>query len=184
MKNSPKKYLIGSALIAAGGLLMFSSKASIPEGAVPVKPFDKKKFLGKWYEIARMDYRFEKNLINVTAEYSQKLTGNIKVVNRGYDTVKNEWKKSKGTAKFRNDSDEGALKVSFFGPFYSGYNVIAIDTDYTYALVAGDDLNYLWILSRYKEIPESVKTEYLQIAEELGYKTSKLIWVAQNNSSK
>lgn len=184
MKNLSSKNKIGSALILAAGLLFFSSCATMPEGATVVKPFDQKKFLGEWYEIARMDYRFEKNLINVTANYSLKDDGNIKVVNKGYDTVKKEWKMVEGKAKFRKDPDKAALKVSFFGPFYSGYNVLAIDNNYTYALIAGDDLSLLWILSRSKEIPDSVKAEYLKIAEELGYKTSELTWVTQNDDPK
>lgn len=183
MKKLLSKYTIGSVLIVALGMLIFGSCATMPEGATVVKPFDKKQFLGKWFEIARMDYRFEKNLINVMAIYSLKDDGNIRVVNKGFDTVKKKWKMVKGKAKFRNASDEGALKVSFFGPFYSGYNVLAVDDDYTYALIAGDDLDLLWILSRSKEIPESVKAEYLKIAEDLGYKTSDLTWVTQNDDT-
>lgn len=177
------KHIIGSAVILGVGLLFFNSCATMPEGATVVKPFDKKKFLGKWYEIARMDSRFEKNLTNVMAIYSLKDNGDIRVVNKGYDTEKNKWKMVKGKAKFRNNADEAALKVSFFGPFYSGYNVLAIDDEYTYALIAGNDLSLLWILSRSKDIPESVKREYLKIAEDLGYKTSQLTWVTHNDAS-
>lgn len=183
MNKSSLKFRFGTALIIAFMLFLISSCATMPEGATVVKPFDKKQFLGKWYEIARMDYRFEKNLINVTAVYSLKEDGNIKVINKGYDTIKKEWKMVEGKAKFRNAPDEAALKVSFFGPFYSGYNVLAIDKNYTYALIAGNDLELLWILSRSKVIPESVKAEYLKIAENLGYKTSQLTWVTQNNKT-
>lgn len=183
MKTLLSKYTIGPVLIVAFGVLFFSSCATMPKGATVVKPFDQNQFLGKWYEITRMDYRFEKNLINVTAVYSLKDDGNIKVVNKGFDTVNKEWKMVEGKAKFRNAPDEAALKVSFFGPFYSGYNVLAVDDDYTYALIAGNDLDLLWILSRSKEIPESVKAEYLKIADDLGYKTSQLTWVTQNDNT-
>lgn len=155
---------------------MFSC-VSIPKGATAVKPFDKSKYLGKWYEIARFDYRFEKNMNSVTATYSLRKDGAIKVDNRGYDYKKDKWKESTGKAKFVNQPDEARLKVSFFGPFYAGYNVIAIDNDYKYALVAGRNLDYLWILSREKTIPDSIKDKYVQKGTELGYKVENLIWV-------
>ena len=82
--------------------------------------------------------------------------------------------------KFAGDSNEGKLKVSFFGPFYSGYNIIALDSDYKYALVAGKSLKYLWLLSREKTMPQDVKEEYLKKAKDLGYNTSELIWVKHN----
>ncbi|RYD69688.1 MAG: lipocalin, partial [Sphingobacteriales bacterium] len=102
--------------------------------------------------------------------------GTIKVDNKGYNVVKKEWKQSIGKAKFVNENTEARLKVSFFGPFYAGYNVIEIDKDYQYALVVGNNLDYLWILSRTKTIPESVKQAYLKKAEGLGYKTAELVW--------
>lgn len=157
---------------------MFSC-VSIPKGAEAVKPFDKSKYLGKWYEIARFDYRFERNLNNVTATYSLRDDGAIKVDNRGYNTKKNKWEESIGRAKFVKDPNEARLKVSFFGPFYAGYNVIAIDKDYRYALVAGRSLDYLWILSREKTIPNTIKEEYVKKAKGLGYKVEELVWVEQ-----
>ncbi|MDO9137139.1 MAG: lipocalin family protein, partial [Lutibacter sp.] len=104
----------------------------------------------------------------------------IRVDNRGYNYKTNQWKQAVGKAKFRADENEAALKVSFFGPFYTGYNVIALDNAYKYALVAGKDLGYLWILSRETEIPETVKQNYLKMAADLGYKTSDLVWVEHN----
>lgn len=157
------------------------SCASIPDGAVPVSPFDGDKYLGKWYEIARLDFKFEKDLNNTTAEYSQNDDGTIKVDNRGYNTKKKEWTQSIGKAKFIKGDNVAKLKVSFFGPFYAGYNVIAIDSDYTYALVAGENLKYLWILSRETTIPEDIKESYLNIAGSIGYKTSDLVWVEHND---
>lgn len=156
------------------------SCVSIPKGATAVRPFKKDKYLGKWYEIARMDFKFEKDLNNVTATYSLKDDGSIKVDNRGYNYVKKEWKQSIGKAKFVKESDEARLKVSFFGPFYAGYNVIEIDTDYQYALIAGNNLKYLWILSRNKSIPENIKQQYLKKAQSLGYDTAALVWTKQD----
>jgi len=159
------------------GLFTFSSCANIPEGAVAVKPFDSGKYLGKWYEIARLDFRFERGLTNTTANYSLNKDGSILVENRGYNTIKKEWLKAIGKAKFVGAKDEAKLKVSFFGPFYSGYNVIALDDQYKYALIAGRSLDYLWILSREKTITEATKQAYLNLAKNLGYDIEALIWV-------
>lgn len=153
------------------------SCATIPEGAIAVRPFDKKRYLGKWYEIARMDFKFERDLNNTTAEYSLNENGTIKVDNKGYNIKKGKWTRAIGKAKFAGEENIARLKVSFFGPFYSGYNVIAIDDEYRYALVAGKSLKYLWILSRGTSIPPEIKDKYLKIAADIGYKTSDLIWV-------
>lgn len=168
--------------LAATSLIIASTSSfkNIPKGAVAVKPFDTEKYLGTWYEIARFDYRFEKNLNNVTATYSLKKDGTIKVDNKGYNFKKNKWEEAIGKAKPASDPTEAKLKVSFFGPFYSGYNVIAIDKDYKYALVAGENLKYMWILSRETTIPENIKADYLKLAQSVGYDTSKLIWVSHD----
>jgi len=158
-------------------LALFTSCSSVPKGVTAVTPFDKERYLGKWYEIARFDFRFERGLNNTTAEYSLNSNGTIKVVNRGYDYEKNRWKESVGKAKFVGDEKVAMLKVSFFGPFYGGYNVIAIDPEYKYALVAGSDVDYLWILSREKTIPAEIKSLYLEKAEKLGFKVSDLLWI-------
>lgn len=173
-----KRYVAGTlALVGVGLLLNSCASKTIPEKAVAVQNFDKEKYLGKWYEIARLDFKFEKGLNNTTAEYSLKDNGMIKVVNRGYNLKKEKWQESTGKAKFVGDENVAMLKVSFFGPFYSGYNVLAIDKDYKYALVSGDSLKYLWILSREKSIPLEITAEYLQIAKEVGYQTDDLVWV-------
>lgn len=162
--------------------LAFSSCQTIPEGAIAITPFEKEKYLGKWYEIARLDFKYEKDLNNTTAEYSIKDDGNIKVFNRGYNIKTNEWEEATGKAKFVGDEHVAMLKVSFFGPFYSGYNVIAIDPDYKYALVAGESLKYMWILSRQKTIPNDIKENYIQLAKKVGYNTSELVWVEHNKN--
>ena len=158
-------------------MLALFSCATIPKGAKAVTPFDKSKYLGKWYEIARLDFKFERNLNNTSAQYSLNDDGSIKVDNRGYNYKTRKWKQAIGKAKFVNDPGIAMLKVSFFGPFYAGYNVIALDQDYKYALIAGKNLNYLWILSRETSIPENIKQQYLDVAKNLGYKTNELIWV-------
>jgi apolipoprotein D and lipocalin family protein len=177
-----KRINILSAGLVLGGisLLLLNSCRTIPTNAVAVKPFELNRYLGKWYEIARIDFKFEKNLNNVTANYSLREDGLVKVDNKGYNYVEKAWKNSIGKAKFVGDTTEAKLKVSFFGPFYSGYNVIAIDKAYQYALVAGKNTDYLWILSREKTIPEDVKNNYLNLAKNIGYDTNRLIWVAHN----
>lgn len=174
MKKSNLYILLGLGALA---IVLAPSCASIPKGAKAIKPFDKDRYLGKWYEIARLDMRFERNLNNVTAEYSLNDDGTIRVNNQGYDYLKKEWKQSIGKAKFAGDTNEARLKVSFFGPFYAGYNVIALDEEYKYALVTGPNLKYLWILSREKSIPPTIKQEYIKKSDSLGFKTEELIWV-------
>jgi len=171
-------YLLIAFFLLTG---LFSCSPTIPEGAEAVSPFDSEKYLGKWYEIARIDFKYEEDLNNTTAEYSLKEDGTIKVDNKGYNTKKQEWEQAIGKAKFVGSDSVARLKVSFFGPFYSGYNVIAIDPDYTYALVAGESLDYLWILSRETTIPEDVKQDYLKVAQAIGYDTDRLLWVEHDN---
>lgn len=175
-----KRNLIGVALLGVVAIAVLQSCKTIPKGAVAIKPFDSKKYLGTWYEIARLDFRFERNLNNTTANYSFNPDGSIKVVNRGYNYKTSRWKQSTGKAKFAGDKTEAKLKVSFFGPFYAGYNVISLDADYKYALVAGKNLDYLWLLSREKTIPKNIQQDYLQKANALGYDTAALVWVKQD----
>jgi apolipoprotein D and lipocalin family protein len=164
--------------LGALGLILFNSySVRIPRGATAVKNFDAQKYLGKWYEIARFDYRFEKNMNHVTAEYSENPDGSIQVRNKGYDYLKKVWNESIGEAQFVKDATEARLKVSFFKPIWAGYNVIDIDEDYQYALVAGSSLKYLWILSRTTDIPESIRQRFLEKARKIGYHTEELIWV-------
>ena len=170
--------LLGVAAVAVA--VNSSSCVSIPKGAKAVQPFQKEKYLGTWYEIARFDFKFERGLSHVSATYSEINANTIRVVNKGYNQTKNKWKQSIGKAKFVDETTLGRLKVSFFGPFYAGYNVIAIDDQYRYALIAGNNLNYLWILSREKHIPENIKRKYLEQAEALGYDLKKLIWTTQD----
>jgi len=180
-----KNRYIAPILLGAGiAFILYSCNSSkIPKKAIAVTNFDKAKYLGKWFEIARLDYKWEKNLNNVTAEYSLKDDGTIKVDNRGYNVKKDKWEESIGKAKFVRKDNVGMLKVSFFGPFYSGYNVVAIADDYKYALVAGESLKYMWILSRETTIPESVKADFLIKAQEIGYNVSDLVWVKHDKTN-
>ena len=152
---------------------------TIPDGVTAVKPFSINLYLGKWYEVARMDFRFEKNPENTTAEYSLNGDGSVKVLNRGFNTKTQQWKKAAGKAKSISDAERAMLKVSFFGPFYAGYNVIALDAEYKYALISRSSRDYLWILSREPELPEEIRNRYLKIAGDLGFDVGKLVWPNQ-----
>ncbi len=175
-----KRLLITGGIFAlAAVVILLKSKRTIPKGVKAVGNFDQLKYLGKWFEIARLDHRFEKNQTYVTAQYDLNADGSIKVTNSGFDTKKNRERSVVGKARFVKDEHTGMLEVSFFGPFYSGYNIIAIDKDYKYALVAGKTRDYLWLLSRAGTMPKSVINNYLKIAEKAGYDTSKLVWTPQ-----
>jgi len=108
-------------------LILISGCVNIPEGVSPVTGFDIDQYLGTWHEIARLDHSFERGLERVTAQYSLRDDGGIKVVNKGHDPQKKRWKEAIGKAYFVGDSHLGSLKVSFWGPFYSSYNIIALD---------------------------------------------------------
>lgn len=158
-------------------LICFSSCQQISEKAKAIDDFEVNRYLGHWYEIARFDFKFEKDLNNTTATYSLGEDGEIRVMNKGYNPILDEWKVAEGKAKFVGEPNVGQLKVSFFGPFYSGYNILALDDNYQYALIAGKNLDYLWILSRVKTIPEEVKNDYLKIAADAGYDINRLLWI-------
>lgn len=168
--------------VLAGAALGYwaAKQVAIPQGAKAVEPFFPVRYLGKWHEIARLDYRFERGLEQVTATYALQMDGTLKVTNRGYDPLKGSWEQVVGKARFLFGPGKARLKVSFWGPFYSGYNVIAIDDTYENALVAGKDLDYLWLLSRHREMPIDIRDRYLDMARELGYPTEKLIWTRQS----
>ena len=153
----------------------------MPEKVQPVSEFQLDRYLGKWFEIARLDHSFERGLNQVTAEYSMRDDGGVKVLNRGFSSAKGEWKESEGRAYFVDDETVGYLKVSFFGPFYGSYIVFELDqVDYQYALVAGPDTGYLWILSRTPTISNELLEKLLQKARDCGFDTTELIMVEQS----
>ena len=132
------------------------SSTSPPPGIAPVTPFDLARYEGRWYEVARLDHSFERGMTDVSATYQRQSDGTVQVLNRGFDTGKNDWRQAEGKAKFTGDKNSASLKVSFFGPFYGGYHVAALDADYQWALVVGPDRSYCWILSRTKQLPPGV----------------------------
>ncbi|WP_432758005.1 lipocalin family protein [Motilimonas eburnea] len=154
----------------------------IPDGMAPVTPFDSARYLGTWYEIARLDHSFERDLSHVTATYSMRDDGGIRVVNQGYDANKQEWQQAEGKAYFVNGDNQGHLKVSFFGPFYGSYVVFGLDqTDYQYSFVASYNHDYLWLLARTPNVSDAVKQEFIKQAQALGFAVDELIFVDQSN---
>ncbi len=156
---------------------LLSSCTGIPKGVEPVENFDISRYIGKWYEIARLDHRFEKGLSNTSATYSLRTDGGIDVVNRGYDRKKAAWKEASGKGYFLGDRSVGRLKVSFFPPFYASYNVIALDREgYSYALVCGPNRGYLWILARTPSLDRKVVDNLVQYAAGKGFPVGELVF--------
>lgn len=152
-----------------------------PPGVTPVTGFELNRYLGKWYEIARLDHAFERGLSNVSATYGLRADGGVQVLNRGYDDRAKAWKDAEGRAYFIAEPTVGSLKVSFFGPFYGGYHVVALDKqDYAYVMISGPDRDYLWILARSRRLPPAVLDGLVQQAKTLGFATDRLIWVRQD----
>jgi len=164
--------------------LFLTGCVGIPENVTPVDNFKVKNYLGKWYEIARLDHSFERGLSHVSAHYSLRDDGGISVLNRGYSKEKQSWDEAEGKAYFVNSPDTGHLKVSFFGPFYGSYIIFELDESYQYALVSGPDKSYLWILARQPDINELLKKQLINRAVQVGFDVSKLIWIQQDLFSK
>ncbi len=161
-------------------VLILSGCVGIPQGVQPVNQFEVDRYLGKWYEIVRLDHSFERGLDRVSAEYSLREDGGLKVINRGFSSEKNAWKSAEGKAYFVDAKEDGYLKVSFFGPFYGAYVIFELDkTNYQYAFVSGPDKSYLWFLSRSPKVSDELMQKFITQAGQLGFDTSKLIYVDQ-----
>ncbi len=164
--------------VAIAFLLLATGCAGIPENVKPVDQFRLERYLGRWYEIARLDHSFERGLSRVTADYSLRDDGGVRVLNRGYSEKEKKWKEAEGKGYFVRGPDQGHLKVSFFGPFYGSYIVVELDReDYQYALVCGPDKSYLWLLSRGTEMKGEVRDRLIAKAAALGFDTGRLIFV-------
>jgi apolipoprotein D and lipocalin family protein len=160
--------------------LLISGCTGIPENIHPVTDFELNKYLGKWYEIARLEHSFETGLTKINAEYSLREDGSVKVINRGYSVSEQRWKEAEGTAYFVQQPDIAHLKVSFFGPFYGSYIVFELDkANYQYSLVTSHDKSYFWILARTPHIDPQLQAELIAKAKALGFATDKLIFTEQ-----
>ncbi len=162
--------------------LVLSACLGVPSGISPVKNFELERYLGTWYEIARLDHPFERGLQKVTAEYSLRDDGGLRVVNRGYSIEEEEWQKVEGKGFFVKSRDEGYLKISFFGPFYASYVIFELDkNNYNYAFVTSSDKSYLWLLARSPFVKPNLLDRFVQRSKELGFETENLIFVQHDN---
>ena len=166
--------------------LLLSACMGVPDNVKVIDSVDANQYLGTWYEIARLDHSFERDLEKVTANYSLRDDGGIKVINKGFNSQTKVWKEAEGKAYFvdppnPDKTNTGKLKVSFFGPFYGAYNIIALDKPYyNYVMLCGPDKSYFWILSRTPQLPYPIKQELISQAKALGFATDKLIYVDQS----
>ncbi|WP_413285925.1 lipocalin family protein [Vibrio sp. MA40-2] len=168
------KYSLLSVLV-----LLLGGCLGMPAKVEPVMDFEVEKYMGEWYEIARLDHSFERGLTQVSAEYTLQENGRVDVVNKGYLASKDEWKEAEGKAYFVDAQNEGYLKVSFFGPFYGSYVVFELESNYQYAFVSGPDTDYLWLLSRTKTVSDEILAKFKRMATEREFDLSKLIYVEQ-----
>ncbi|MCX7099338.1 MAG: lipocalin family protein [Methylococcales bacterium] len=168
-------------LFVIGLAFFLSGCTGIPKGLTAVDGFEVNRYLGTWYEIARLDHRFERGLEKISATYSMREDGGVKVLNKGWNPAEGKWQQAEGKAYFDGPSDKGALKVSFFGPFYGGYNVIALDKKaYSYSMVAGPDKSYFWLLSRTPQLPKETLSGLIEQAKSFGFATDELIYPKQD----
>jgi len=169
-----KKGFIAILALAITGCL------GMPDKVAPVSGFELPRYLGKWYEIARLDHSFERGLSRVTAQYSLRDDGGVAVLNRGYSAEDDEWKEAEGKAYFVENPDSGYLKVSFFGPFYGSYVVFELDRqEYRYAFVSGPTRSYLWLLAREPEVEPALVARFIERAQALGFDTDDLVFPEQ-----
>jgi apolipoprotein D and lipocalin family protein len=173
----------GMRVLAMLGTLMSFGCRSVPKGISTVDGFEVKRYLGTWHEIARFDNWFERGLTRVTATYSLREDGGVRVLNKGFDAATGKWKQAEGKAYFRGKPSKGELKVSFFGPFYGAYNIVELDkADYSHAIVCGPDRSYLWILAREKALTDVLLKSLVDKAASLGFSTNDLLYVSQEGN--
>lgn len=153
--------------------------ATVPEGLEPVTGFEVERYLGKWYEIERLDNRFENGLSNVSADYRMLPNGKIEIINRGFNARRNSWFEAKGLAWLEGSKDVGSFKISSFTPFLGSYNILVIDPQYRYAMVAGADRDELWILSREPQLDRSIIDSLVAKAKAWGFPTNELVFDEQ-----
>ncbi len=138
-----------------------------PVDNTTVSEFDLDRYMGKWYEVARIDNRYQRNLTAVTAEYSLGKGDRITIVNRGYNPSNGEWREVE--ARGETTSTVGRLKVSFFLFVTSEYNIMDLGENYEWALVGTKSSNFLWIISRTPALPADTLNHIISLAEKRGY---------------
>ncbi|AWB68277.1 lipocalin [Saccharobesus litoralis] len=158
-------------------VLLLCSCTGLPNNVTPINNFQLQRYLGTWYEIARLDHSFERGLSQVSASYSMRSDGGVRVLNKGFNSEDGRWQQAEGKAYFVQDETTGHLKVSFFGPFYASYTIFELDANYQTAFVAGYSKDYLWLLARTPQVDERTKQKFIQNAKDKGFATEQLIWL-------
>lgn|SRR5690606_3031411 len=176
---SLRKMFLGAAGVLAGYAIYRACDPKIPANVTPVENFDAEKYLGTWYEVGRVDNRFERGLIKTKAEYTLNEDGSINVLNSGFNPSKGRYTHASGTALFVRGRGTGALKVSFFGPFFGGYNIVALDDDYRWSIVIGSSPNYFWVLSRDPLLSPDLRDRAITVAMQHGIPPARINWVTQ-----
>ncbi len=159
--------------------MLLTSCVSVPKGIEPIQDFSLDRYLGTWYEVARLDHSFERGLSHVSAEYSLRDDGGVRVKNIGYSAAKDRWQEAVGKAYFVKGENTGHLKVTFQWPFYSSYVVFKLDDDYQHSYVTGNDLNTLWLLSRTPTVDDRVLQAFKTEASQRGFDVTSLRMVNQ-----
>ncbi|XCN74622.1 MAG: lipocalin family protein [Candidatus Electrothrix aestuarii] len=175
-----KPHFLSSKIFLVATLLSLNGCLGMPQSVTPINDFELNKYLGTWYEIARLDHSFERGLVQVSAEYALLDDGGVKVTNRGFSEAENTWKEAVGKAFFVEEPNTGYLKVSFFGPFYGSYVIFELDKEnYQYAFISGPDTSYLWLLARTPTVDQKLLDRFMNQAKERGFPTEQLIIVPQ-----
>ena len=151
-----------------------------PKSITPVSNFDQTRYLGRWYEIARLDHSFERGLQGVTADYSVRDDGGIRVINRGFSTEENQWQQAEGRAYFVRDESQAYLKVSFFGPFFGSYVVFDLGESYNHSFIVGASNSYLWLLAREPVVSDELKQKFVAAAKKLAVEADQILWIDQS----
>lgn len=176
---------LAAGLAAVAALVALSACARsamtrVPSGITPVEGFEVERYMGRWYEIARLDHRFERGMTDVTADYRLRADGTVQVVNSGLRG--GERRSADATARFRGDPSVASLAVTFFPGFPGGYHVFALDEDYRWAVISGPDRGYLWILARTPEMDEGLYQQLVGLARDRGFPVDQLIRVSHANA--
>ncbi len=173
-----RKGAVRAPLLAALLFVLLGGCTGRPDGVEPVRPFDVSRYGGEWFEVMRLDHRFERGLTHVTASYTPRADGTIGVVNRGFDPEGCRWKEATGKAVLQAEPDTASLSVSFFPPFAGGYHVFSLDRrNYAWAMVSGPTKDYLWILARRPDLDASTRNRLVAEAKALGFPVEGLILV-------
>ena len=161
-------------------VIFVSSCVEVPEGITPVSGFKLDKYMGKWYEIARLDHRYERHFNRVSVEYSLNNNGDVLIKKKGYMPMHTEWREKEGKATLAGDTDQGFLKVSYIFALWEPYVIFKLDPDYEWAYVCGKDRTSLWLLARTPEVNSEIREDFIEEASRLNFDTSQLNFVHQS----